>query len=149
VTSSLSDSDLNAAANAAKGKDVALVFISADSGEGYITTEGNAGDRFVYFLSTFCDSCLTISHRNDLKAWHNGDALVAAVAAVNKNTVVVVHSVGQIIMESWIDHANGKPAASVIRSIMTHVMVSYCRTLGWVTGPGGRQCRCRCSLGRR
>ncbi|KAB5593843.1 Glycoside hydrolase family 3 protein [Ceratobasidium theobromae] len=88
VTSSLSDSDLTTAANTARGKDVALVFISADSGEGYITVEGHAGDR------------------NDLKAWHNGDALVAAVAAVNKNTVVVVHAVGPIIMESWIDHAN-------------------------------------------
>ncbi|KAH7344459.1 glycoside hydrolase family 3 protein [Rhizoctonia solani] len=88
VTSSLSDSDINAAVNAARGKDVALVFISADSGEGYITVEGNAGDR------------------NNLQAWHNGDALIAAVAAVNKNTVVVVHAVGQIIMESWIDHAN-------------------------------------------
>ncbi|KAF8760915.1 beta-glucosidase [Rhizoctonia solani] len=88
VTSSLSDSDINAAANAARGKDVALVFISADSGEGYITVEGNAGDR------------------NNLQAWHNGDALVAAVAAVNKNTIVVVHTVGQIVMEPWIDHAN-------------------------------------------
>ncbi|KAG8713760.1 hypothetical protein FRC08_012855 [Ceratobasidium sp. 394] len=88
VTSSTSDTDLGAAATAARGKDVALVFISADSGEGYITVEGNAGDR------------------NDLKAWHNGDALVAAVAAVNKNTVVVVHSVGQIIVEPWIDHVN-------------------------------------------
>ena len=54
VTSSLSDSDLNAAAAAAAGKDIALVFITADSGEGYITVEGNAGDR------------------NDLQAWHNG-----------------------------------------------------------------------------
>lgn len=88
VTSSLSDTDLTAAATAARGKDVAVVFISADSGEGYITVEGNAGDR------------------NDLKAWHSGDALVAAVAAVNKNTVVVVHSVGPIIMEPWIDNAN-------------------------------------------
>ncbi|KAG9128108.1 hypothetical protein FRC07_004724 [Ceratobasidium sp. 392] len=88
VTSSLSDTDVSAAATAARGKDVAIVFISADSGEGYITVEGNAGDR------------------NDLKAWHNGDALVAAVAAANKNTIVVVHSVGQIIVEPWIDHAN-------------------------------------------
>lgn len=45
VTSSLSDTDLTAAATAARGKDVAVVFISADSGEGYITVEGNAGDR--------------------------------------------------------------------------------------------------------
>ncbi|KAG8737691.1 hypothetical protein FRC12_017053 [Ceratobasidium sp. 428] len=88
VTSSTSDTDLGAAANAARGKDVAIVFISADSGEGYITVEGNAGDR------------------NNLQAWHGGDALVAAVAAVNKNTIVVVHSVGQIVVEPWIDHAN-------------------------------------------
>lgn len=54
-----------------------------------------------------------IFDRNDLKAWHNGDALVAAVAAVNKNTVVVVHSVGQIIMEPWIDHANGECECSL------------------------------------
>jgi hypothetical protein len=69
ISSSLSDSDLNAAATAASGKDVALVFIAADSGEGYLTVEGNAGDR------------------NDLKAWHSGDALVQKVASVNKNTV--------------------------------------------------------------
>jgi hypothetical protein len=45
ITSSLSDSDLAAAAAAASGKDVAMVFINSDSGEGYITVEGNAGDR--------------------------------------------------------------------------------------------------------
>ncbi|KAF8308382.1 beta-glucosidase [Clavulina sp. PMI_390] len=88
VTSSSSDTDLTAAANAAAGKSVALVFISADSGEGYITVEGNVGDR------------------NDLNAWHNGNALVAAVAAVNKNTIVVIHSVGAIVMEPWIGNAN-------------------------------------------
>jgi beta-glucosidase len=74
VTSSLSDTDLNGATNAAKGKSVAFVFITADSGEiwlytqreavtssylgeGYITVEGNAGDR------------------NDLNAWHSGVSL--------------------------------------------------------------------------
>ncbi|KAF7309220.1 Glycoside hydrolase family 3 protein [Mycena kentingensis (nom. inval.)] len=88
VTASTSDTDLNAARTAATGKAVALVFITADSGEGYITVEGNAGDR------------------NNLAAWHSGDALVAAVAAVNRNTIVVVNSVGPIIMESWITNAN-------------------------------------------
>jgi beta-glucosidase len=48
ISSSLSDTDLNAAMTAALGKDAALVFISADSGEGYITVEGNAGDRYDY-----------------------------------------------------------------------------------------------------
>ncbi|KAJ3736982.1 beta-glucosidase [Lentinula guzmanii] len=88
VSSSSSDTDLNAAAAAATGKDVAFVFITADSGEGYLTVEGNEGDR------------------NDLSAWHSGDALVLQVASVNPNTVVVVNSVGPIIMESWIDNAN-------------------------------------------
>ncbi|KAG5650794.1 hypothetical protein H0H81_011028, partial [Sphagnurus paluster] len=88
VTSSLVDNDLNAAANVAKGKDVALVFVVANSGEGYITVEGNAGDR------------------NDLQAWHGGDALVAKVASANANTIVVVNSVGPITMEAWINNPN-------------------------------------------
>jgi hypothetical protein len=36
----------------------------------------------------------------------NGDNLVNAVAAVNNNTIVVIHSVGPIDMESWADHPN-------------------------------------------
>ncbi|KAJ7262071.1 beta-glucosidase [Mycena rebaudengoi] len=88
IASSTSDTDLNAARTAATGKDVALVFITADSGEGYITVEGNAGDR------------------NSLSAWHGGDALVAAVASANKNTVVVVNAVGPINMEAWITNPN-------------------------------------------
>ncbi|GLB36355.1 putative beta-glucosidase [Lyophyllum shimeji] len=88
VSSSLSDTDLNAAANAASGKDVAIVFITADSGEGYLTVEGNAGDR------------------NNLQAWHGGDALVSKVAGVNSKTIVVINSVGPIIMEPWINHPN-------------------------------------------
>ncbi|KAF8078406.1 beta-glucosidase, partial [Lyophyllum atratum] len=88
VSSSLSDTDLNAAANVAAGKDVAIVFITADSGEGYLTVEGNAGDR------------------NNLQAWHGGDALVTKVAGANSKTIVVVNSVGPIVMESWINHVN-------------------------------------------
>jgi beta-glucosidase len=87
ITSSPNDNASQGAA-AAKSADVAIVCINADSGEGYITVEGNAGDR------------------NDLNAWHNGNALVKAVAAANKNTVVVVHSVGPILVEEWIDNAN-------------------------------------------
>ncbi|KAG5221410.1 glycoside hydrolase family protein [Salix suchowensis] len=64
------------------------VLAQANSGEGYITVEGNAGDR------------------NDLKAWHNGDALVARVAGANANTIVVVNSVGPIEVEAWINHPN-------------------------------------------
>ena len=71
--------------------DVAVVFINSDSGE-YINAEtsfdGNDGDR------------------KNLTAWHNGDALVAAVAEQNNNTIVVVHSVGPLIIEPWIEHPN-------------------------------------------
>ncbi|KAI0639272.1 beta-glucosidase [Trametes polyzona] len=80
--------DVNLSANAAKGKQVALVFITADSGEASYTVEGNSGDR------------------NDLQAWHHGDDLVKKVASVNNNTVVVVNSVGPIIMDEWIENPN-------------------------------------------
>ncbi|KAK8161524.1 putative beta-glucosidase 1 precursor [Phyllosticta citrichinensis] len=67
--------------------DVALVFISADSGENYITEEGNAGDRNVA----------------GLHAWHDGDALVKAAANKYEKVVVIVHTVGPILVEEWID----------------------------------------------
>ncbi|EKM48811.1 glycoside hydrolase family 3 protein [Phanerochaete carnosa HHB-10118-sp] len=88
VSSSLSDTDLSEAASVAQGKDVAFVFITADSGEDGYLVEGNTGDR------------------NDLQAWHGGDALVEAVAAVNNNTIVVVNAVGPIIVNAWIEHPN-------------------------------------------
>ncbi|KAI0593086.1 glycoside hydrolase family 3 protein [Biscogniauxia sp. FL1348] len=66
--------------------DVALVFISSDSGENSYTVEGNHGDR----------------DASGLQAWHNGDALVQAAAAKFSNVVVVVHTVGPIVMEPWI-----------------------------------------------
>ncbi|KAI0735313.1 beta-glucosidase [Earliella scabrosa] len=80
--------DVNLAGNAAKNKDVALVFITADSGEAQYTVEGNQGDR------------------NDLFAWHNGDNMVKRVASVNNNTIVVVNAVGPIIMEAWVENPN-------------------------------------------
>lgn len=67
-----------------------IVSITADSGEVFITVEGNVGDR------------------NDLYAWHKGDELVKAVADSCKNTIVLIHSVGPILMEAWINHPNVK-----------------------------------------
>ncbi|KAF2192781.1 glycoside hydrolase family 3 protein [Zopfia rhizophila CBS 207.26] len=67
--------------------DVAIVFIGADSGENYITVEGNPGDRT----------------NAGLNAWHNGDKLVKDVAAQYSNVIVIVHTVGPILMEEWID----------------------------------------------
>ncbi|KAG1850300.1 glycoside hydrolase superfamily [Suillus tomentosus] len=76
------------AGNMAYGEAVALVFTNSDSGEDYITVDGNQGDR------------------NNLTAWHNGDDLILAVAAQNNNTIVVVNSVGPLIIEPWIEHPN-------------------------------------------
>ncbi|KAK4213427.1 glycoside hydrolase superfamily [Rhypophila decipiens] len=75
---------------AANGADVALVFITANSGEGYIKVEGHNGDR------------------THLDPWHNGNQLVQAVANINKNVVVVVHSTGAIILETILALPNVK-----------------------------------------
>jgi beta-glucosidase len=80
---SLHNSDsTNGVSGVVSGADAAIVVITADSGEGYITVEGNVGDR------------------QNLDPWHNGNQLVQAVAAANKNTIVVVHSTGPIILET-------------------------------------------------
>ncbi|KAH8160191.1 hypothetical protein CIB48_g8062 [Xylaria polymorpha] len=72
------------------GADAAIVFITSDAGEGYIVVEGNSGDR------------------NNLDPWHNGNDLVKAVAAINKNVIVVAHSVGPIILETILAQPNVK-----------------------------------------
>ncbi|KAI0324819.1 glycoside hydrolase [Cubamyces sp. BRFM 1775] len=80
--------DLAGAQATAFQQDVAIVFVNADSGEDYITVDGNEGDR------------------KNLTLWENADNLIGAVAAVNPNTVVVVHSVGPAIVEPWIENPN-------------------------------------------
>ncbi|KAK3325525.1 glycosyl hydrolase family 3 N terminal domain-containing protein [Apodospora peruviana] len=67
--------------------DVAIVFITSDAGENSFTVEGNHGDR----------------DASKLSAWHNGDTLVQKAAAKYKNVIVVVHTVGPLILEPWID----------------------------------------------
>ncbi|KAI1787106.1 glycoside hydrolase superfamily [Ganoderma leucocontextum] len=84
----LNNWDLAGAAATAINQDLALVFVNADSGEDYITVDGNEGDR------------------KNLTLWGNADNLINAVAAANPNTVVVVHSVGPAILEPWIENPN-------------------------------------------
>lgn len=67
--------------------DIAIVFVNADSGENFLTVEGNPGDRTTAGLYT----------------WHGGDDLVKDAAEAFSTVVVVVHTVGPIIMEEWID----------------------------------------------
>jgi beta-glucosidase len=75
-------------ASTAQQATVCFAFIKSDSGEGYITVDGNLGDR------------------NNLSAWEAGDTLVSTVASNCPNTIVVVHSVGQINMEAWVENPN-------------------------------------------
>jgi beta-glucosidase len=67
---------------------VALVFVNADSGEGYITVDGNAGDR------------------NNLTLWQGGETLVQNVSALCNNTIVVIHSVGPVLVDSFSNNPN-------------------------------------------
>ncbi|KAL0572974.1 hypothetical protein V5O48_008988 [Marasmius crinis-equi] len=89
VTTSLSN-DPSDGSEAAEGKDAALVFVNAMSGEEIPfgePLEGVFGDRL------------------DLDLWFKGAELIESVAAVNPNTIVVVHSVGPV-NASWSTHPN-------------------------------------------
>ncbi|KAI1331071.1 glycoside hydrolase family 3 protein [Xylariaceae sp. FL0255] len=66
----------------------ALVFVNADSGEGYIDVDGNVGDR------------------KNLTLWGNGDELIKTVSSVCNNTIVVIHSVGAVLVTDWYDSPN-------------------------------------------
>ncbi|RYP74459.1 hypothetical protein DL770_007599 [Monosporascus sp. CRB-9-2] len=80
--------DLDAARAAARDAWVAVVFVNANSGTGTVLTNGNFGDR------------------GNLTLDNGGDNLIAAVASVNSNTVVVIHSVGPVLMDHFKTHPN-------------------------------------------
>ncbi|KAF2767060.1 putative beta-glucosidase [Teratosphaeria nubilosa] len=67
---------------------VSIVFVNSDSGEGYIVVDGNEGDR------------------NNLTLWHNGDDLIRNVTAFCNNTVVVMHTVGPVLVDSFYENPN-------------------------------------------
>lgn len=67
---------------------VAIVFVNADSGEGYIDVDGNIGDR------------------NNLTLWDNGDVLVTEVSALCNNTMLVIHSTGPVLIGNYSTNPN-------------------------------------------
>ncbi|KAE8442358.1 hypothetical protein EG329_003429 [Mollisiaceae sp. DMI_Dod_QoI] len=77
-----------------KDQDICIVFVNADSGEGYMANDGVRGDR------------------NDLFLQKSGDDLVGFVANGcgdgHGSTIVVIHTVGPVILDKWIDHPNIK-----------------------------------------
>jgi beta-glucosidase len=85
VTNNYAYSQIQAMASQAS---VAIVFVNADSGEGYITVDGNQGDR------------------NNLTIWQNGDTLIKNVSSLCNNTIVVIHSVGPVLVNSFYNSPN-------------------------------------------
>ncbi|KAL8676101.1 MAG: hypothetical protein Q9186_007344 [Xanthomendoza sp. 1 TL-2023] len=67
---------------------VAIVFVNADSGEGYINVDGNEGDR------------------KNLTLWQGGDVLIKNVSAICNNTIVVMHTVGPVLLSNYSDNPN-------------------------------------------
>ncbi|KAL0932407.1 beta-glucosidase 1 precursor [Colletotrichum truncatum] len=65
-----------------------IVFVNANSGEGYINVGGNEGDR------------------QNLTLWNSGDELIKNVSSVSNNTIVVIHSVGPVLVTDWYNNPN-------------------------------------------
>ncbi|EGG00630.1 family 3 glycoside hydrolase [Melampsora larici-populina 98AG31] len=85
VSTSLTD-DISSAISVAEAAEIALVFVyTGEIGAGFTRVEGNLGDR------------------KNLNLLQNGEELIKAVSAVNNKTIVVIHSVGSVVMETWVD----------------------------------------------
>ncbi|OTA66143.1 glycoside hydrolase family 3 protein [Hypoxylon sp. EC38] len=65
-----------------------IVFGNSDSGEGYISVDGNEGDR------------------NNLTLWQNADEVIKIVSSNCNNTIVVLHTVGPVLVNDWYDNPN-------------------------------------------
>ena len=86
--------DPTAVEEAVRDRDICIAFANADAGEGYTSVGPIHGDR------------------NDLDIQKGGDALIEAVVKNCGNgqgkTVVVIHAVGPVILEKWIDEPGVK-----------------------------------------
>ncbi|ELU45720.1 glycoside hydrolase family 3 protein [Rhizoctonia solani AG-1 IA] len=87
ISASLSN-DIDAGVAAARGKDVAVVFANA----GELGAWDLVADLWQVFVGVTYGRELTLSQ-------------IERVAAVNNNTIVVIHSVGPVIM-NWVSHPN-------------------------------------------
>ncbi|KAK4695532.1 beta-glucosidase, partial [Lecanoromycetidae sp. Uapishka_2] len=70
-------------------QDLCIVFVNSDAGEGYTSWNG-------------------VTDRTDLHPQKGGDSLVKNVQDQCVNTIVVVHAVGPVILERWVDLPNVK-----------------------------------------
>ncbi|KAK2877049.1 hypothetical protein FQN49_001456 [Arthroderma sp. PD_2] len=88
VMSVLQNNDVTNIKMVAGQASVALVFVNSPAGEGYISVDGNEGDR------------------KNLTAWKGGDEMVKQVTSVCNNTVLVIHSAGPVLAGDWHDNPN-------------------------------------------
>lgn len=65
-----------------------IAFGNSDSGEGYIVVDNNEGDR------------------NNLTLWHGFDTFLQNITSQCSNTIVVIHSVGAVLLDSFYDNPN-------------------------------------------
>ncbi|MCJ1241663.1 hypothetical protein MMC14_009669 [Varicellaria rhodocarpa] len=75
-------------ASLASQASVAIVFANSDSGEGYITVDGNVGDR------------------NNLTLWGGADELIQNVTSMCNNTILVMHTVGPVLVGNYSSNPN-------------------------------------------
>lgn len=80
--------------NKLKEAQICIVFANADSGEGYVAAEGISGDRPDLFLQKGGDDLIV----KVAEGCHGGDG----------DVLVVIHTVGPVVMERWIDLPNVK-----------------------------------------
>ena len=85
LSNQVSTSDLTNA----KEQDLCIAFINSDAGEGYVSWK-------------------SITDRNDLFAQKDGENLIKKILDHCDRTVIVVHAVGPVVLERWIDHPNVK-----------------------------------------
>ncbi|KAJ5545966.1 beta-glucosidase A [Penicillium frequentans] len=67
---------------------VSLVFVNADSGEGYINVDGNEGDR------------------KNMTLWKNGEAVIKAASENCNNTIVIMHTPSAVLIDDWYTNPN-------------------------------------------
>ncbi|KAI4086010.1 MAG: hypothetical protein LQ344_007924 [Seirophora lacunosa] len=85
ITDNFAGTQIQALASQAS---VAIVFVNADAGEGFITVDGNTGDR------------------NNLTFWQGGDVLIQNVSSLCNNTIVVMHTVGPVLLSNYSENPN-------------------------------------------
>ncbi|KAL9932528.1 hypothetical protein V8E36_008645 [Tilletia maclaganii] len=96
-------SPLEAIRNHLKTRPVAIATEADDGNLGKVRAAATGSDAAIVFVTLLQSEG---EDRTTLLLDHDGEKLINAVADVNANTIVVVHSPAAVVLESWIDHAN-------------------------------------------